>query len=76
MARFVMRFRGETSERESQIARIQNASGVHVADSSPSMLLVETSEETISELQKALPDWSVSPERLTSLPGPVLPHEK
>ena len=68
-----MRFRGHTSERESQIARIQRAPGIQVVDSTATMLLVDIAEETMRELRKALPDWIVVPEHRISRPGPVLP---
>ncbi len=69
-----MRFRGDDSERDAQIARIRSTAGIQVVDSSPKMLLVDSADDTIAELQKTLPDWTIVPEHIITQPGPVLPE--
>ena len=69
MERFILRFGGGGAAPESDLATIRDAPGVAVVDaSSPRMVLVEASGETIRDLVAKLPRWTHTPERIIPLP--------
>lgn len=71
MGRFILRFTGQGAMPGSDLAQIRSAPGVIVLDStSPRMLLVEASPETVRQLAEALPGWTYSSERTVPLPDP------
>ncbi len=71
MKRFILRYRGEGSKPEADVARIRALPDLTVLDDSSSrMLLVESTEKELRELMEGLPDWKMSPEQLIELPDP------
>jgi hypothetical protein len=71
MGRFILRFTGRGKPPDTDLSHIQSAPGVSVLEiASPRMLLVEAQPETVTQLAEALPRWSVSEERIISLPDP------
>lgn len=69
MERYVLRFQGQGDKPRHDVERVKSLSGTKVLeDSSSRMLLVESSKTGARKLEKLLPDWSVSPERMISLP--------
>jgi hypothetical protein len=71
MSHFILRFTGRGAAPDTDLAQIRSAPGVTVVDSSsPRILLVQASPETIRQLVDALPNWIYSREQTIPLPDP------
>lgn len=71
MGRFILRFTGRGPAPDAQVAQIRSAPGLTILDtSSPRMLLVQASPETIGRLAEALAGWTCSREQTIPLPDP------
>jgi hypothetical protein len=71
MGRFILRYTGRGAMPDSHLTQIRSAPGVTVLDStSPRMLLVQASPETVNQLAQALPGWTYSSEQTVRLPDP------
>ncbi len=71
MNRFILRFRGSGPKPVEDIERIRALRGTVVLDdSSPRMLLVEAPQAELKALIDALPNWSMTPERMIPVPDP------
>jgi len=68
MPRFVLRYRGEGSSPEADVARVSELASAVVVDKTPRMLLVESDPDELQALVDALPDWVMAPERGYPLP--------
>ena len=66
--RFVLRYRGDGSRPEDDVAQVEELAGVVVVDSSSRMLLVESDPEPLRQLVDALPDWVMAPEQTFEVP--------
>ena len=71
MGRFILRYTGRGATPDSDLAQIRSAPGITVLDgTSPRMLLVQASPETVRQLAKALPGWTYCKEQTIRLPDP------
>ena len=71
MSHFILRFKGRGAIPESHLATIRSSPDVTVLDSSsPRMLLVQATPQTIQELVQAMPGWIYTPEQTLPLPDP------
>ena len=68
MARYVLRYRGAGSRPETDVEVIAALPGVEVVDDSPRVLLVDGPAGALRGALAALPDWTMSRERLVPLP--------
>ncbi len=66
--RFVLRYRGDGSKPDADVAKVQELADTVVVDSSPRMLLVESEPQRLPDLMDALPDWVVDVERTYDVP--------
>ena len=68
MARWILRYRGERSRPDADVARVAALPGVEVVDDSPRMLLVEGAEGVLRAALAAMADWAMSEEHPVPLP--------
>lgn len=66
--RFVLRYRGDGSKPDADVAKVHELADTVVVDSSSRMLLVESEPERLRDLKDALPDWVVDVERTYEVP--------
>lgn len=66
--RFVLRYRGEGSPPEADVAQVHGLAGARVVDSSPRMLVVESDPDRLGELVDGLPDWIMAPDHSYVVP--------
>ncbi len=67
-ARFVLRYRGEGTKPEADVAKVKELADAVVVASSSRMLLVESEPEPLRHLVDALPDWIMDVERTYEVP--------
>jgi hypothetical protein len=71
MERYILRYQGELPRPEADVERIQTCTDLTILDdSSPRMLLVESTLETMTALIISLPNWVMTKERSFRLPDP------
>jgi hypothetical protein len=68
MPRYVVRFKGGGTPPAGAREHIRAHPETKVVDESDHMVLIDAPESAAEALGKALPDWSVSPERTIPLP--------
>lgn len=69
--KFIFRYRGSAPVPPQDIERLHSDAGLQILDaSSPKLLLIETAEEQIAQLQTDLPQWTISVEQSIPLPDP------
>jgi hypothetical protein len=71
MKRYVLRYAGASAANDScpEASRLVRRAGGRVIDDAPNMLLVEGSPATCKALAELLPDWTLSLDAVTPLPG-------
>jgi len=67
-ARFVLRYSGQGTTPEADVARVQQLDDATVVDSSSRMLLVESHPEPLRRLVDTLPDWVMGSEQSYAVP--------
>ena len=60
--RFVLRYRGEGSKPDADVAKLQELAGVVIVDSSARMLVVEAKAQPLRDVVDALPGWVMGPD--------------
>jgi hypothetical protein len=67
--RFILRYRGDGTKPEADVARVHALpDAVVVDDSSPRMLLVDSDPERLRALVDDLQDWVVAPDQSYAIP--------
>jgi hypothetical protein len=66
--RFILRYRGDGSVPEADVALVQGLDDTVVVGESPRMLLVESEPEALRALVDSLPDWLMAPEQEYEVP--------
>jgi hypothetical protein len=67
--RFVLRYRGEGTKPDGDVARVRDLAGAVVLDaSSPRMVLVESEPGPLRELVEGLDDWIVGADQTYPVP--------
>ena len=66
--RFILRYRGQGTSPDDDVARVRELEEAVVVDSSPRMLLVEAEPEPLRALVDALPEWVMGPEQMYEVP--------
>lgn len=71
MSRYILRFRGNGSKPDHDVARISVLPNTRVIDaSSPRMLFVEGPETELRDAMHHMPDWVLSLEQHYQVPDP------
>ena len=67
--RFVLRYRGEGTKPDGDVARVRELAGAVIVDaSSPRMVLVESEPGPLRELVDGLDDWVVGTDKTYAVP--------
>lgn len=66
--RFVLRYGGEGSKPDTDVALVHGLPEAVVVDSTSRMLLVEADPEPLRRLVDTLPDWVMGPEQSYAVP--------
>jgi hypothetical protein len=66
--RFVLRYRGDGSVPDADVARVHGLDSAVVVDQTPRMLLVESEPEPLRALVETLADWMMAPEQQYGVP--------
>lgn len=68
-SRFVLRYQGEGTKPDADVARIRGLGDCSIVDESSSRLLLVDAEETqLRELVGSMPDWVLAPEQTFAVP--------
>ena len=76
MPRYVVRFNGQGSPPASAREHIRAHPETKVVDESERMVLIDAPQSAADALNKALPEWSVTPERTIPLPTDPRPKAR
>ena len=67
-SRFILRYRGQGSAPDADVARVAGLTEAAVVESTPRMLLVESDRASLEALVDTLEEWVMAPEQAFPLP--------
>jgi len=67
-SRFILRYRGQSSTPDADVARVAGLTEAVVVESAPKMLLVESDQASLEALVDTLEGWVMAPEQAFALP--------
>lgn len=70
IGRFILRYRGQGSIPDEDLARIRSLSDAQIIDSTPRMLLIEAPDQELKSALSSMSEWIVTEETYTPLPDP------
>ena len=70
MIKLIMRYHGEQESFREELQRLQNSQSLRILEESGKMVLLETSSNHLTALEKEFPQWVSTPLQ-TDIPSPV-----